>query len=114
MKKLLTTSLLLMTVCALAQKVPAVDSKEYQDMKAKGKISMPAQTPKQKNYPVAIDRRVYKKSNQQSNQQSASAFALTAQTPPCSIDNPAGDPSYSALAPNDDSSSSMITLPFSF
>lgn len=109
MKNLLTIFLIAVALNAIAQKRPLPGTKEYQEMKAKGKFTIPAQAKPQKNYPVLRDARL-------SSTQEGQTVALSA-TPaesPCLIPNPAGDASYQVLPANDDGYTNEIALPFSF
>lgn len=109
-----------------AQQQPLPESEEYQQLKEDGKLTPEPEGVKErpKNYPVLKDAREAKLDNKEQKGQKQKApkqsqelsmySSLAVEASAYHIENPENDPSYTVLLANDDGSSPLINLDFSF
>jgi len=87
----------------------------YDEAKAAGQLPLPEQAPPAPNYPTPAQiQRMSTGAAAPALAARGTAAAVLPVTPACSIENPVGNSSFTALARGDDNIFAKITLPFSF
>ena len=109
--KILWILLLLLPFGVQAQNQPAPGTSDYRKMQEAAKNPV-VQSAIQKNYPTLQKQAT--ESPDKTDQTSRFAQSNVGQSFSCSVENPLLDPSFSYLPANDDSSTSVINIPFNF